>query len=194
MPEPLLIVALSLLVPMLATCSLSVSEGLGHRITFAANGMLVHAFGHPDAWVSRHGDLSIDGKPVALTPPQRQLLRGYYAQAQAMREVGKATIAQETAIVKRRVETAIASFFHGSPSATDAPLSARSKRVADAAATTLCTDIRKLGLTQTAIAASLPAFAPYADGAVTRCGAGRRAAVANRAAPTAQTGHRPDAR
>lgn len=185
------VVALALITLALAGCSPSVMEGLGHRITFDSSGMVVHAFGRPNAHVGRDGDLAIGGKPVALTPAERRRLQDYYAQARAMMDVADTMRTREVAITKQRIGVEIDALLHRHPPADNAQLRARSERIGDAAATQLCADIAVLGATQDAIAAMLPVFAPYAQGAVTKCGVRHPAAALAGAAPA---GHRPGAR
>jgi len=89
----------------LSACSPGINEGIGNRITFDSNGMVVHASGHPNALVSRDGDLSIDGKAVAVTPGQRQLLQHYYQQAQATMDSGKAMGEQGVQVATHSIAT-----------------------------------------------------------------------------------------
>lgn len=153
----------TLIAAMLAACSPGINNGFAHRITFDANGMVVHASGHPNAHISRNGDLSIDGKAIAVTPAQRQLLQRYYQEARATMDSGADVGRQGVKMAERGVGDAIASIFGKDSSTADKQMDAQSTRVENAAST-LCASIKTLGATQTAIATSIPAFAPYAAG------------------------------
>lgn len=146
----------------LSACSPGINEGIGNRITFDSNGIVVHALGHPDAHVGRDGALEIDGKPIAGTPEQRQLLQRYYQQAKATMDSGKAVGRQGVQIATRSIGAAISSIFHDGASSPDKQLDAQSKQI-ESAADKLCADVKALGATQTAIATAIPAFAPYAS-------------------------------
>ncbi|WHZ18144.1 MAG: SSU ribosomal protein S2p (SAe) [Rhodanobacteraceae bacterium] len=150
-----------LLAAALAACSPGVNEGLANRITFDSNGMVVHAIGRPNAHVSRDGDLRIDGKSIAVTPAQRQLLQQYYRQATGVMNSGMAMGKQGVQMAARGVGDAIASIFHGDSSTTDKRMNADSQHI-EAAANQLCASVKSLGTTQDAIAAQIPAFKPYA--------------------------------
>ena len=152
----------------LSACSPGINEGIGNRITFDSHGMVVHASGHPNALVSRDGDLSIDGKAIAVTPEQRQLLQHYYRQAQATMESGKAMGKQGVQVATHSIGAAIRSIFQGDSSSFDERMDAQSKHI-EAAATKLCADVKALGATQNTVATELPAFAPYASGDQMEC-------------------------
>ena len=140
----------------LAACSPGVNEGIGHRITFDANGIVVHAMGHPNAHVSRNGDLSIGGKAIAVTPAQRRLLQGYYQQAGNTMEYGEA-------MAKHGIGDAIDAIFHHGSAGSSAQADTASQDM-EKTAIALCADVTALATTQKEIAAGIPAFAPYASG------------------------------
>ncbi|HEU0276721.1 MAG TPA: hypothetical protein VFQ95_02700 [Rhodanobacteraceae bacterium] len=140
----------------LAACSPGVNEGIGHRITFDSNGIVVHAMGHPNAHVSRNGDLSVGGKAIAVTPAQRRLLQGYYQQAGNTMDTGEA-------MAKRGIGNAIGAIFHHGSPGSSARANTASQDM-EKTATVLCADVATLGATQNEIAAAIPAFAPYASG------------------------------
>lgn len=151
----------------LAGCSPGINM-IGHRITFDSTGMVVHAAGHPNAHITRDGGLTIDGKTIAVTPAQRQLLQHYYVQARTTMASGEAAGKQGIAMAERGIGHSIASLFRKDSSADDKQVEAQSKQV-ELAATAMCADIHALGATQKAIAAQIPAFAPYADGDQMKC-------------------------
>jgi hypothetical protein len=158
----------ALLATALSACSPGINEGIGNRITFDSNGMVVHALGHPNAFVSRNGDLSIDGKAVAVSAAQRQLLQRYYQEAVATMDSGKTVGKQGIEMAAHGIGAAFASIFHDDPSPAEKKVDAQSDQM-EAAASKLCADIKALGAAQSALAAELPAFAPYASGDRMQC-------------------------
>ena len=153
---------IALVVATLAACSPGLNVGAGYHISFDRNGLVVHAPGQPNAHVSRNGDLTIGDKSVAVTAAQRQLLQRYYRQATSTMDSGVAIGKQGVEVATRGIGDAIASIFHGDSAAADKQLDAQSQNI-EAAAGKLCADVKALGATQAAIAASLPAFKPYAS-------------------------------
>lgn len=165
----LTLAGIALIVATLAACSPGINDGFNHRITFDSNGMVVHALGHPNAHVSRNGDLAIGDKTVTVTPAQRELLQRYYREARTVMDSGAAIGKQGIKMAERGIGAAVESIFHGNDSAaTDKQMNAQSAQV-DNAASTFCASIETLGATQKAIAASIPAFAPYASGDQMQC-------------------------
>ena len=152
----------------LAACSPGINEGIGHRITFDSNGMVVHATGKPDAHIGKDGSLSIDDRAVDVTPAQRAMLQRYYGEARSMMQSGEAVGKQGAAMAEKGIGEAITSILHGDSSGADKKLEAQSNQM-DSAVGKLCADIGELGATQTAIAMQIPAFKPYASGARTEC-------------------------
>lgn len=160
-------VAVVLIVVTLAACSSGI-DGIGQRITFDSSGMEVHASGHPDARVSRDGDLSIAGKPVVVTPVQRQLLQHYYLQARAMIESGKTVSKAGAALGGHVVGNLIRSIFHANSDTAEKQIEAQSKEIQDAAGA-LCTNVQALVTTQTSLAEQIPSFKPYARANQMQC-------------------------
>jgi hypothetical protein len=152
----------------LAACSPGINEGIGHRITFDSSGMVVHAIGKPDAHIGKDGSLAINDRAIDVTPTQRAMLQRYYQQAGAVMSSGKAISRQGVQMATHGIGAAIRSIFHGDSGSADKQLDAQSQQI-ESAASTLCTDIKAFGSTQQAIAAEIPAFAPYASGAQTEC-------------------------
>lgn len=152
----------------LAACSPGINEGIGHRITFDSNGMVVHATGKPDAHVDKDGSLAIDGRSIDVTPAQRAALQRYYGEARSMMQSGEAVGKQGAAMAERGIDNAIASLLHGDSSKAQKKLEAQSNQI-DSAVGKLCTDLKALDDTQQILAAEIPAFAPYATGNHTEC-------------------------
>jgi hypothetical protein len=156
-----------LVVATLAACSPGIHT-LDNSITFDSSGLVVHASGHPNAHVSTEGDLTIEGKAVAVTPAQRQLLKRYYQQAHNAVDAGEAVGKQGVQVATRSIGAAIRSIFHDESSAAKKQLDAQSRDI-ETAANTLCGDINTLGATQQAIADQIPAFRPYASSNQLQC-------------------------
>lgn len=175
----------ALIAATLAACSPGVNL-LGHRITFDSSGMVVHAPGQPNAHVSRDGNLSIDGKEIAVTPAQRQLLQSYYQQAHGVMDSGAAMGKQGIRMAERGIADAIASIFHKDASTADKQMNAQSQKI-ETAADALCTNVRALGTTEKTIAADLPAFAPYAGNARMQCRITRSTTVRSSGGSTTTT-------
>ncbi|HKU78755.1 MAG TPA: DUF2884 family protein [Rhodanobacteraceae bacterium] len=161
----------------LAACSPGINT-LGNSITFDSNGIVVHALGHPSAHVGRDGALEIDGKTIAVTPEQRQLLQRYYREAQDTMSSGAAVGKQGVQIATHGIGAAIASIFHDGASPAEKKLDAQSDQI-EAAADKLCADVKALGATQNAIATAIPAFAPYASRNRMECSVTRSATYKN---------------
>ncbi|MGH8113796.1 MAG: DUF2884 family protein [Rhodanobacteraceae bacterium] len=161
MKQPIILLTSLFLTVMLAACSPGINT-LGNRITFDSTGIVVHTIGHPNAHVSRDGDLAIDGKAIAVTPRQRELLRHYYQQAVATIDSGEAMGKQGIDMAKQSIGAAIESAFHSGSSPAKKQVDAKSQHMEEAAGR-LCADIKALGATQKTIAAQIPTFAPYAS-------------------------------
>jgi hypothetical protein len=155
-------------VAALAACSPGINEGIGHRITFDADGMVVHAVGRPDAHIGKDGSLAIDDHAINVTPAQQALLQRYYGEARSMMQSGKAVGKQGAAMAKNGIGEAVTSLLHGDSSDAQKKLEAQSNRI-DSAVGKLCTDINALHDTQQTLATEIPAFAPYASGGHKDC-------------------------
>ena len=116
----------------------------------------------PKAEISPQGDLLVEGKPVDITPAQRKLLLEYRGEiigvASAGMEIGK----QGVDIAGKAVGTAIASIFNGKSDQAEQEMKAQGDKI-EAAAMKLCDQLQPMLETQQALAASLPAFKPYAS-------------------------------
>lgn len=152
----------------LAACSPGINEGIGHRITFDSNGMVVHATGKPDAHIGKDGSLSIDDRAVDVTPAQRAMLQRYYGEARSMMQSGVAVGKQGAAMAERGIGDAVASLLHGDSSKADKQLDAQSNQI-DGAVGKLCTDLKAMDDTQQTLATEIPAFAPYASSSRANC-------------------------
>lgn len=154
-----------LLAPALAACSDSDIGGSGHfnggfEVNFDNAGLVINAPGKPSAHIDAAGDLRIGDTLVAVTPAQRESLKGYYAQAMAVRDDGIATGKAGAALGLHAVGSVFGNLLSGTPDKIDQDMDTRSKSV-DASAQHLCGDLVQLKATQETIAAQLPAFRPY---------------------------------
>jgi len=141
------------------------------NISIGGNGTHINVNGHeintpddkaPHAEITPQGDLLIAGKAVDVTPAQRKLLLEYRGEiigvASAGMEIGK----QGVDIAGKAVGTAIASIFNGKSDQAEQEMKAQGDRI-EAAAMKLCDQMQPMLKTQQELAASLPAFKPYAN-------------------------------
>jgi hypothetical protein len=149
---------------LLAGCSMQIDFGDGaglHGISIHDGSITVHARKAPDAIVTASGDLSIDGKAIALTPDQHALLRHYYAQVMTVRDDGIATGKAGASMAGHAIGSVASGLAHGDPDSIGPAIDARAKQV-EAKAMAVCNDVQALQVQQNALADTLPAFKPYA--------------------------------
>jgi hypothetical protein len=136
----------------------------GDGVHININGYEINSPGDkiPRAEVTPQGDLLVEGKQVEVTPAQRALLLRYRGEiidvAGAGMEIGK----QGVDIAGKAVTTAIASIFNGKSDQAEQEMKAQGERI-EAAAMKLCDQLQPMLATQQELAASLPAFKPYAN-------------------------------
>ena len=121
----------------------------------------IHAHSGPDAIVSVDGDLSVDGKTVAITPTQRDLLKQYFASAIALRDDALATAAAGVATAGQAIGSVVSGLASGKPDQIGPAIEARAAKV-EARAAKVCADLSALRAKQETIAGQLAAFRPYA--------------------------------
>ena len=121
----------------------------------------IHAHSGPYAFVSVGGDLSIDGKTLAITPTQRELLRQYFAGAIALRDDALATAAAGMATASQAIGSVVTGLAGGKPDQIGPAIEARAAKV-EAQAAKVCADLSQLRAKQETIAGQLAAFRPYA--------------------------------
>ena len=142
------------------TRNISISNGV--QINFNGHEIGTPSGNLPHAEITPQGDLLVAGKPVDLTPAQRTLLLDYRHEiigvAGAGMEIGK----QGVDIAGKAVGTAIASIFNGKSDQAEQDMKAQGDRI-EAAAMKLCGQLQPMLKTQQELAASLPAFKPYAN-------------------------------
>lgn len=119
--------------------------------------------GAAKAEISPQGDLLIDGKPVTITPAQRQQLQAYRDNVLAIADAGMAIGSKGADLASKALGGAVGAIFGGEDAekAFDARMEAEGKKI-EAEAIKLCRFLPPLLANQQALAASLPAFQPYA--------------------------------
>jgi len=153
------------LAALLAGCNggITISDDSGMQSIRVHDGSIaIHRSGAPEADVTMAGDLSIDGKPVALAPNQRDLLKQFYAQVMLVRADGIATGKAGASMAGHAIGAVASGLAHGDPDSIGPAIDARAKTV-EAKAMAICNDMVALKARQDAIAAALPAFKPYAS-------------------------------
>jgi hypothetical protein len=157
----LTIAGTTLIAATLTACAPGINA-TGNHITFDGSGMLISANGQPAAHISSDGELRIGARAIAVTPAQRTLLQHYYGEAQDVMRDGETVGKAGAQLGAHAVGNAIAGIFSGKSDQAEKTLDAQSKRVEQAAGM-LCGHVKQLDAIQQEIAASIPAFAPYAD-------------------------------
>lgn len=158
-----LVLPLVLLASTLAACG---QDSGGTRafqhLSIADNGdVIAYAHGGGNARISASGKLEIAGKPVQVSPAQRQLLQDYHADAVKLQKDGIATGAAGLSTGIHALGAAASGLAGGNPDSIDAKVNAKADKV-DALARAVCEDLARLYADQGKLAAAVPAFAPYA--------------------------------
>ena len=116
----------------------------------------------PSAAITPRGDLLVSGKPVEITPQQRQEVLAYRAQYIDIAQQGIAIGHQGVDAGRRAmVPMIVASLFGASDKSIDASMDKRLAGVRDATAK-ICDRMPALMAAQQRLATDLPAFQPYA--------------------------------
>lgn len=172
MPYPR-VIGLFALAAMLAGCGndsdhtstnfigLGSSSLVNGGITVHDNQVTLHARSAPNAVINAAGELSIDGKPVAINAAQRALLQDYHRNALAVREHGIATGKAGVAIAGQAISSVAKGLASGDTDNIDKQIDAKSKNV-EQEARKICTDLAGVKVAQDSLATQLPAFKPYA--------------------------------
>jgi hypothetical protein len=108
------------------------------------------------------GDLDIRGKAVTVNPSQRQLLQRYAAGIRDIQDRGLKIGQHAVQMVGGMLGTLVSSIFEvGDSQDLDQKMRAKTEPLKEEARA-LCKDVKSERQVQDAIAASLPAFQPYA--------------------------------
>ena len=145
----------------LQTQNISFSDGF--RINVNGNEIKRNA-GLPNAEITPQGELLIEGKTVAITPEQQQQLMAYRSQVIGIAEAGMAIGAQGAGLAGTALSGAAGAIFGGEEGgkALEQQMEAQGKKL-EAEAMKLCAYLPAMLSSQQALAASLPAFKPYAN-------------------------------
>ncbi len=117
--------------------------------------------GLPPAEITPQGDLLIDGKPVPVDARQRELLLAHRGTIIAIAETGLELGMQGADLGAKAAMGALKGVFGGDTEAFERQMEAEGKRI-EAEALKICGHLPRLLQSQDALAAALPAFAPYA--------------------------------
>ena len=133
------------------------------KINVNGHNVSKHTSGLPKGEISPQGDLLIDGKPVAITPAQRQQLLAYRGQIINIAEAGMAIGSQGADIAGTALQGVAGAIFGGEKGQKEfeARMEAEGKKI-EAQAVKLCAYLPPMLASQQALAGSLPAFKPYA--------------------------------
>ena len=145
----------------LATGNISISDGFNINV----NGREIHNKGDnlPNAEITPQGDLLIEGKPVDISPEQRRQLLAYRGQIIGIAEAGMAIGGKGADLAGEAIGGVVGAIFGGKEGeqAFEQRMEAQGEKL-EAEAMKLCVQLPPLLASQQALAASLPAFKPYA--------------------------------
>jgi hypothetical protein len=132
------------------------------REELATKNIELQATGQPKAEITPQGDLLIGGKPVAADAAQHKLLQDYRANVAAIAEAGIDIGVQGADLAGKAVTEALVGVFTGKSDEIEKKIEGQADGI-KASAAKLCTKLPALLDTQNRLAASLPAFKPYAS-------------------------------
>lgn len=127
----------------------------------ATENITISHTGQPKAQITPQGDLLIDGKAVDVTPEQRKLLLDYRGHIVEIAKAGIAMGVQGAELAGKAVGEALKGVFSGDTDQIEKKVKAEAGKIEDSAKQ-LCARLPGLFESQQKLAASLPAFAPYA--------------------------------
>ncbi|WP_166207573.1 YggN family protein [Cognatiluteimonas telluris] len=114
------------------------------------------------AKLTPRGDLIVNDKPVPVTQEQRALLLDYRREVIGVAETGMAIGVQGADLAGKAVLGTISGLLHGDADETGDRFDAEGDRI-EAQAMQICTQLPAMLATQQRLAASLPAFKPFAN-------------------------------
>lgn len=135
-----------------------ISIGGGHSRRF-------HIGGDKDvtaASITPQGELLINGKPVAVTPAQRELLLAYRKDIIAVAEAGMAVGVKGADLAGKAVLETLSGLMQGEAEEAGKRIEAEGRKL-EAEAMKICSLLPHLLATQDKLASALPAFKPYAQ-------------------------------
>jgi hypothetical protein len=151
------------MIALLCSCNSGTSVSTDHGGRISANGerVTLRADGQPNAEITAAGDLSINGKAVAVNASQRTLLQTYHREMNAMTADGIAIGKQGAALAGKAVTAAIKGAISGNTDEVESKVEAETKKI-EQQAMQLCKRLVTVKASQDALASSLPEFKPYA--------------------------------
>lgn len=155
--------ALLLSALLLAACS---PKGSADRDGDASDALwgrnlTLNATGQPKAQITAKGDFIVGGKTVPVNDAQRALLVTYHRELGGIADAGIATGKEGAKLAGKAVGAAVKGIFSGNPDQIDQQIEAEAKKV-EAEAMKICERLPALYRAQQDLAATLPAFRPYA--------------------------------
>ena len=152
--RPLLVAALACI---LAACNAPGTIMENGAITLSGNEVMLRVIGSPKAVIDADGNLVIDGKPVPVTPAERELLARYNQSVRSVHETG-------LAMGKAGIETAakaIAAKASSTSGEADTAAETGASKLQDLTLG-ICKATAAIKAAQDQLAAQLTAFKPYA--------------------------------
>lgn len=134
---------------------------INHGLTIGDRGHERSASDLPKAEITPAGDLLIEGRPVEVDAQQRALLLKYRGHIIAVAESGMEMGVRGADLGMQAASDAIGSIFSGDTEGVEKRVEAEAAKL-EAEALKLCAQLAPMLATQRQLAASLPAFAPYA--------------------------------
>lgn len=159
----LAVIAAFLGLALVAGCrpSTSVSTGLDDFIRVRDGRVVLQAGAGPDAEIAASGTLTIGNDPVSVTPEQQALLSQYHADALLLHKAAIATGAAGAKLGGETIRSVVRGLLQGNPDQIGEQIETSAGDVA-AKAMQVCRQMGALQQVQDQLAASLPAFQPYA--------------------------------
>ncbi len=131
------------------------------RKEMAEGNFKLSAKGAPRAEITPQGQLLVDGHEVAMTPAQRTQLLDYRHQLEAIALAGMDVGVAGANLGVKAAGEALKGIFSGNTDGIEANINAEADKL-KAQANRICERLPALLASQRQLAASLPAFAPYA--------------------------------
>lgn len=138
----------------------NISIGDGVHFNVGGHGRK-HDANLPKAEITPQGDLQIEGKAVAVDAAQRKLLLQYRDNVIAVADAGMSIGVKGADLAGRAISETIGGLISGDTKAVERKIEAEAARI-EADAMQLCAQLPPMLATQEQLAASLPAFKPYA--------------------------------
>lgn len=139
----------------------TVVTGNGNVIKANDKSVTLRTDGLPNAEITAAGDLSIDGKDIAVNASQRALLQTYHREMNAMTADGIAIGKQGASLAGKAVTEAIKGAISGKTDDVESKVEAEAKKI-EQQAMQLCKRLVTIKASQDTLATSLPEFRPYA--------------------------------